>query len=127
MKIVKFRKGHIEIAKKLAKENHKFDLPDVTSPLILVRLSIINDGGDIVACGFLKLIGEAILVIDKKQTMSKRAEIVDLFSKVGSKAAKNKGLDEIDAFVTDDKTFVNFLLKRLNFKKSSADVLVKKL
>jgi hypothetical protein len=126
-KVIKFRKGHIPIAKQLAEDNKKFNFPDVTSPLIVVRCSVIDDEGKIVACGFLKLISEAILVIDKNLTMNKRAEIVDTFYKVGARAAKKKGLDEINAFVTQDKSFVNFLLKRLDFKESGAEVLVKRL
>ena len=127
MKIVKFRKGHIARAKQLAQENKKFNFPDVTSPLVLVRMSIIDDKGNIVACGFLKIIGEAILCIEKDLTMSQRAEIVNLFTKQGTIAAKKKGLDEINAFVTHDKPFVNFLLKRMDFKESGAEVLVKRL
>jgi len=123
MKVIKFHKSHIKAAKQLA---NKFTLPDITSPLILVRTTI-SDEGKIVACGFLKLIGEAILVIDKDLPMSKRAEIVSMFYKVGEKAAKKKGLDEINAFVTQDKSFVNFLLKRLDFKETGAETLVKRL
>lgn len=126
-KVVKFKKDHIETAKRFALQNKKFNFPDVTSPLIIVRTSVVDDNGNVVACGFLKLIGEAILVIDKNLTMNSRAEIVNTFYNVGEKAAKNKGLDEIDAFVTNDKSFVNFLLKRLDFVESGAEVLVKRI
>ena len=124
MKIVKFHKNHIPHIRELSK---KFKLPDVTSPLFIVRTSVVDDEGNLVAAGFLKVIGEAILVIDENLLMKDRAKIVDMFHKVGEEAARKKGLDEIDAFVTQDKGFVNFLLKRLDFVESGAEVLVKRL
>lgn len=126
-KIIKFHKEHLTAIEQIAKENNKFNLPDISSPLILLRISIVDEEGVIVAAGFLKLIGEAILTIDKNLTISKKAEIVSMFHKVGTRAAKKKGLDEINAFITEDKSFVNFLLKRLDFVESGAEVLVKRL
>lgn len=127
-KVTKFRKHYINHAKELAVKNGKFNIPDLTSPLILIRTAIKDDKDNIVGYGFLKLIGEAILVIDSDNlTTDEKAEVVDKFYKVGMKGAKKKGLDEIDAFVTKDRKFVNFLLKRLDFKESGAEVLVKRL
>jgi hypothetical protein len=127
MKVVKFHKKYINHAKELAGKNGKFNLPDLTSPLILLRAAIKDKNDNIVGYGFIKLIGEAILVVDKELVMSERAEVIDIFHKVSARAAKKKGLDEIDAFVTNDRAFVNFLLKRLDYKDSGAQVLVKRL
>jgi hypothetical protein len=124
-KMVKFRKNHLPVIKSIAKTSSEFNFPDVTTPLFIVRTSVVDVNGNVVAAGFLKLIGEVILVIDKKLLMTQKAEIVDLFYKNGVKAARAKGLDEINAYITDNNSFVNFLLKRMNFVESKADVLVK--
>jgi hypothetical protein len=126
-RIRKFKKDDLPEINKIIQEGNKFVPPDFTSPLFIVRATVVDDLGKIVAFGALKIVPEAVIAINKELLMSERAEIVNEFFRVGCQAAKKKGLDEIDAFVSRDKGFVNFLLKRMDFVESGAEVLVKRL
>ena len=126
-RIRKFKKEDLPEINRIVQENNKFAPPDFTSPLFMVRVTVVDDLGKIVAFGALKIIPEAVIAIDKTLLMEERAEIINEFFKVGCQAAKKKGLDEIDAFISSDKGFVNFLLKRMDFVESGSEVLVKRL
>ena len=122
-KIVKFHKEHMCTIKNF---KHDFKLPDITSPLIVVRISVSDEKGNIIGCAFLKIIGEVILSLDNELESNDKAEILSLLNDVGCIAARNKGFDEINIFVNKDKSFSQFLEKKLGYIKSKDEVLVKR-
>lgn len=126
MKSIKFHKSQLKRIYELIQKEGKFKL-DITSPLIITRVPIVNDDNKIIAFGMLKIIPEAIIVLDKDLSMTEKTEAVELLAKIGELSARAHGLDEIDAFITDDKSFTNFLMKRLGFLDSNSTVLVKRL
>ena len=122
-KIVKFHKEHMCTIKNF---KHDFKLPDIKSPLIVVRISVSDEKGNIIGCAFLKIIGEVILSLDNELESNDKAEILSLLNDVGCIAARNKGFDEINIFVNKDKSFSQFLEKKLGYIKSKDEVLVKR-
>jgi hypothetical protein len=124
-RIIKYKKSYTGRVKELLKDD--VNAKDIHNPLILVRGPVVNDKGEIVAFGYIKIIGEAAIALDSKLDRNSRAEIIDMFCKIGCHVAKKKGLDELDAFIRCNKKFANFLLKRLDFIETRADVLVKRL
>lgn len=123
-KIIKCKKRYFPRIKELT---DKFPLPDLSSPLIIVREAVVDSGGRIIAAGFVKLIGESILTIDSQIPERDKADIIDRLLTTGSHAARAKGLDELNAFIKDNNSFVNFLINKEYFIGSNAKVLVRKL
>ena len=124
-RIIKYHRSYEGRIKELLKDD--INAKDIHNPLILVRGPVVNDKGEIVAFGYIKIIGEAAIALDKKLDRNSRAEIIDMFCRVGSNVARKKGLDELDAFIRCNKKFANFLLKRSDFVETGADVLVRRL
>jgi len=124
-RIVKYRKSYESRIRELLKDD--INAKDIHNPLILVRGPVVNDKGEIIAFGYIKIIGEAAIALDRKLDRNARAEIIDMFCRIGSNVARKRGLDELNAFIKCNKKFANFLLKRLDFIETGADVLVKRL
>lgn len=122
-RFINFHKDHLNKIT-IPKE---FVLPDVGSPLLFIRGTVIDDDGQVVAVGFIKLIGEAILIMDENVPNKDKADVITVLTEMGANAARAKGLDEINVFVTRNKSFVNFLSNKMGFVKTGAETLVKRL
>ncbi len=112
MKVTKLRKSHV---KKLIKFNsEKFPFPDLGNPLYIIRGSLIDNSGNVIGAGFIKLTSEAIIILDPALSkLSKATAIYKLFE-VAKKAMLSKGIDGTHVF-PDSELYARFLKKRLGF------------
>lgn len=92
-----------------------FPFPDTNSPLILSSGTIIDSNNNVVGAGFLKLIGEAIVIINPKLDKRTIGHALDEIYLTGYMKAEENGLDGIHAFIYDNEQFVRVLKHRYNF------------
>ena len=121
-KLIQFRKDHMD--RIIVPKEYK--LPDIDSPLLIIKGTIV-DGNEVVAVGFIKLIGEAIIILNDDLPRGNRFEVISLLNQVAISKAKEKGLDEINVFIRKNKSFSNFLHNRFGYVKTGMESLVKRL
>ncbi len=112
MKVTKLRKSHV---KRLIEFNsEKFPFPDLGNPLYIIRGSLIDNSGNVIGAGFIKLTSEAIIILDPTLSkLSKATAIYKLFE-AAKKAMLSKGIDGTHVF-PDSELYARFLKKRLGF------------
>lgn len=93
-----------------------FPFPDVNSPLIISRGTIIDNEGNVVGAGFLKIISEAIVIINPELDKRTIGHALDEIYLTGYMEAEKKGCDGLHAFIYDNESFVKVLKHRYNFK-----------
>lgn len=113
-KIVKFRKKHIPTLKEICSRVNKFPCPEFTDSSFIVRTSVQDRNDKVVAGGFLKLVPEAIVILEPSLPVKDRVKIVTAMFDVARSAAEHIGFNTLHAFV-EDNSFKNFLIKKFGF------------
>lgn len=100
---------------KILRSYTNFPYPDVASPLIISSGTILDSDNNVVGAGFLKLIGEAIVIINPELDKRTIGHALDEIYLIGYMKAEENGLDGIHAFIYDNEKFVRVLKHRYNF------------
>ena len=121
-KIVKFHKSHVQRFREISDLLGKNTFPDITDSLVFARCSVVDKKGTVIGGGFLRHTAEATIYLDPTLSKFKRAEIMDSLFSIGKSMANKKGINEIHAFLFNMPVFGNYLRKKLDFVKVSAEV-----
>jgi len=96
---------------------HNFTKENYASPLNIARCIVLEDG-KVIGAAFLKIIAEAIIILDLGCERSIRAEALDKIFKRGIMEVQLAGLDGIHAFTFDSPEFDKVLEHRFKFEKA---------
>jgi hypothetical protein len=87
-------------------------LPDLDSPLFIVRKVYVNDSGRVIGTEFLKLQAEAYLMLDCTLDTVEKTRVIAHLSHAVEREAYNRGIDTLAAYIPEDIS--NKFTKRLN-------------
>jgi hypothetical protein len=126
LKITKFNKKHIPNLEAIW-DGSKSPFPDLTSPLFIIRSTVIDKEGKVIGGGFVKIVAEAVIFVEPSLSLYNKASMVCMLFEKGKLAMLKKGFDEFYAFVRDTPSFVTFLMKKLDFERLDVATLFKRL
>ena len=92
-------------------------IPDIDDPLSIVSGSIF-DNDNLLGAGFIKLVGEATIVLNPSLSIKQKSEILRLLFAEGRARSYLKGLDKLVAF-TANPLYARLLKKRFDFDDNS--------
>lgn len=113
MIVTNWTQGAEDSVRKIHREE-KFPFPNLQNPLYFSRKIVISQG-KVIGAGFVRLTGEGILILDKKEPLVTRAFAAKTIVEELKLDVKSKGLDECHVFVQDVN--VQNFLKRLGFQE----------
>jgi len=102
----------------LIRANQDWNIPDINSPLYILKEVAVNHKGAIIGIGLVRLTSEVILVVDAKQNLATKMTTLKTLMNRGIDESRKCGLDEWHAFVMSYK-FAK-LLEKLKFVKSKS-------
>ena len=79
-----------------------FRLPDLSSPLCIVRKVVTDDSGKIIAAGFLRISAEGIFTMDPSLPVREKMAVMQALHSPVLTDAYNLGLDEVTSSVHID-------------------------
>ena len=125
-----FREFKLEDLESVQELHKQFNYPmiDVTNPIYLTK-GIIESNGKIIAFGTLKLLAEAITLVDYNASPLIRLNALKSLFEQAKFRTRILGLDEIIACVYNDtpKTFIKILEQEFGFSKCTGQVLTQRL
>ena len=77
-------------------------LPDLKSPLFVVRKVYVNDADQIIGTEFLKLQAEAYLMLDCNLDAVEKTRVIAHLSRETEREAYNRGLDTLAAYIPEE-------------------------
>lgn len=87
-------------------------LPDLDSPLFIVRKVYVDDGNQVIGAEFLKLQAEAYLMLSCTLNPLEKTRTIAHLSRETEREAYNRGIDTLAAYIPEDIS--NKFTKRLN-------------
>ena len=109
---------------KIYREHHQ-DSFGIPSLLHSIMAGVITENDKVIAFGMLRLIPEAIMVLDLSQSTRIKTVAVNQLLLNSEFGVANNQLGELHAFVQDPR-FANLLIKRFGFTDVIGQALVKK-
>src|SRR5205814_9300169 len=92
--------------------NNGFPFPNLDSPLYVIKGIALNDNGRLVGGGFVKLISEAILILDNNASTMERSKALKEFFLIGKAKSEKLGLDSWHVFLSKELNDYGEILKK---------------
>lgn len=89
-----------------------FSLPDLSNA---VTFAVVEDAGEIVGFGMVKMFAEAIMILDKSKSIRVKSETMKLLLDKAETDCRTENIKQLHSF-TNDPNFANLLVKHFNFK-----------
>ena len=121
--IRELRESDIPALFEMHQRTEKFPFPDWKDPLYPIKETVENESGRIVGAGFLKILAEPVLIIDKACSSTERAHIIRELLMVGKMKTSKLGIPDWHVFIKDNEKFVQFLIEVYGFTRLDEDVL----
>src|SRR5256885_13999691 len=83
-----------------------FDLPDTSSPLIVVNGVAVDKNEVVIGYGQVKLTSEIFLIVDPNASRIQKVDAIQELFIVGKEMSRKKGLDNWLAFVKSGDSFM---------------------
>ena len=100
-----------------------FQLPDLSSPLVIVKKAILNEEGKVIGFGCVKIMGEALMSLSPDLSPIERMRAMEALQPPVLTDAYNQGLDEVEARIHSDteKPFLK-RLGQLGWERDRSDL-----
>jgi len=100
---------------------HTFGVPKLTN--VVDDKVVCAPDSSIVGYGLVKMFPEVIMILDTEKPLRQRVEALNEFMQRAIEMAKNNGIEQLHAFVSDEK-FAHLLIERYGFNSVQAKPLV---
>jgi len=79
-----------------------YRLPDLESPLLIVKKAVVNERGEVIGACLLRLTAETILLLPPESGPKEKMDVMESLQPEVLRAAWEQGLDEISARIPEE-------------------------
>ena len=103
----------IENLEGIHRSNCQFPFPDFQNQLYCCNKVVVDDHGEIIGMGAVRLTSESILIMDKSRPTTMKARAIKMLVTRMKSEVQALGMDETHAFVDDKDSCLRRLLKQV--------------